>query len=109
VVTNGTDLPGEFRDLPAGRCVVEAREDEAPALSPEQDAGTETALESCRHGPCRGRKASPQDHRRGPRALKFSTNRIQQAAMSTARSISASKAWRTCAWRVTKSSTILAV
>jgi hypothetical protein len=51
VVTNGTDLPGEFRDLPAGRWVVEAREDEAPALSPEQDAGIETALESYRQGP----------------------------------------------------------
>jgi len=37
VMWNGTDLPAEFRDLPAGRCVVEAVEDEAPALSPEEE------------------------------------------------------------------------
>jgi hypothetical protein len=50
VTWNGTDLPAEFRDLPAGRYVVEAVEDETPALSPEEDAGIETALESYRQG-----------------------------------------------------------
>lgn len=40
----------QFRDPSAGRYVVEACEDEAPALSPEQDAGIETALESYRQG-----------------------------------------------------------
>ncbi len=50
VIWNGTDLPAEFRVLPAGRYVVEALEDEAPALSPEEDTGIETALESHRQG-----------------------------------------------------------
>jgi hypothetical protein len=43
---NGKDLPAEFRDLPPGRYVVEAVEDDAPALSVEEDAGIEAALES---------------------------------------------------------------
>ena len=47
---NGKDLPSELRDLPAGRCVVEAVEDEAPALTPEEEAGIEAALESYRQG-----------------------------------------------------------
>lgn len=47
---NGKDIPAELRELPAGRYVVEAVEDEAPALSLEEDAGIEAALESYRQG-----------------------------------------------------------
>jgi hypothetical protein len=50
VTWNGKDLPPELRDLPAGRYVVEAVEEEAPALSPEEEAGIEAALESYRQG-----------------------------------------------------------
>ena len=46
VTWNGKDVPPELRELPAGRYVVEAVEDEAPALSPEEEAGIEAALES---------------------------------------------------------------
>ena len=46
VTWNGNDLPPELRELPAGRYVVEAVEDEAPFLSPEEEAGIEAALES---------------------------------------------------------------
>ncbi|HMD33622.1 MAG TPA: hypothetical protein VKH42_01580 [Vicinamibacterales bacterium] len=47
---NGKDVPPELRELPAGRYVVEAAEDEAPALTPEEEAGIEAALESYRQG-----------------------------------------------------------
>jgi hypothetical protein len=47
---NGKDVPSELRNLPAGRYVVEAVEDEAPALTPEEEAGIEAALESYRQG-----------------------------------------------------------
>jgi hypothetical protein len=50
VTWNGKDIPPELRELPAGRYVVEAVEDEAPALAPEEEAGLETALESYRQG-----------------------------------------------------------
>jgi len=50
VTWNGKDVPPELRDLPAGRYVVEAVEDEAPALSPEEETGIEAALESYRQG-----------------------------------------------------------
>jgi uncharacterized protein (DUF2141 family) len=50
VTWNGKDLPAEFRDLPAGRYVVEAVDDEAPELSPEEEAGIEAALESYGQG-----------------------------------------------------------
>ncbi len=50
VTWNGKDVPSELRDLPAGRYVVEALDDEAPALSPEEEAGIEAALESYRQG-----------------------------------------------------------
>jgi len=50
VTWNGKDLPPELRDLPAGRYVVEAIEEEAPVLSPEEEAGIEAALESYRQG-----------------------------------------------------------
>lgn len=47
---NGKDVPPELRDLPAGRYVVEAVEEDAPALSPEEEAGIESALASYRQG-----------------------------------------------------------
>jgi hypothetical protein len=50
VTWNGKDLPVELRDLPAGRYVVEAVDDEAPVLTPEEEAGIEAALESYRQG-----------------------------------------------------------
>lgn len=50
VTWNGKDVPIEFRDLPAGRYVVEPVDDEAPALSPDEEAGIEAALESYRQG-----------------------------------------------------------
>lgn len=50
VTWNGKDVPSELRDLPAGRYVVEAIDDEAPTLSPEEESGLETALESYRQG-----------------------------------------------------------
>ena len=50
VTRNGKDVPTELRDLPAGRYVVEAVEEEAPTLSPEEEAGIEAALESYRQG-----------------------------------------------------------
>ena len=50
VTWNGKDLPTEFRDLPAGRYIVEAVEDEAPILSPDEEAGIDAALGSYRQG-----------------------------------------------------------
>ena len=48
VTWNGKDVPPELRELPAGRYVVEAVEDEAPALSGDEEAGIEAGLESYR-------------------------------------------------------------
>lgn len=50
VTWNGKDVPSELRELPAGRYVVEAIEDEAPALSADEEAGIEAALASYRQG-----------------------------------------------------------
>jgi hypothetical protein len=50
VTWNGRDIPAELRELPAGRYVVEAIDDDAPALSPDEEAGIEAALESYRQG-----------------------------------------------------------
>lgn len=50
VTWNGKDVPAELRDLPAGRYVVEPIDEEAPALTPEEEAGIEAALESYRQG-----------------------------------------------------------
>ena len=50
VTCNGSDVPAELRELPAGRYVVEAIDDDAPALSPDEEAGIEAALESYRQG-----------------------------------------------------------
>nr|MBA3406309.1 hypothetical protein [Gemmatimonadaceae bacterium] len=47
---NSRDLPAEFRDLQAGRYVVEAVDDEAAILSPAEEAGNDAALESYRQG-----------------------------------------------------------
>jgi hypothetical protein len=41
VYWNGKDLPPEFRDLPAGRYLVEAVDSEAPVLGPDEEAGIE--------------------------------------------------------------------
>ena len=50
VTWNGKDVPPELRELPAGRYVVEAVEEEGPALSAEEEAGIEAALDSYRQG-----------------------------------------------------------
>ena len=50
VTWNGKDIPAELRELPAGRYVVEAVDDQAPVLSPDEEAGIEAALESYRQG-----------------------------------------------------------
>jgi hypothetical protein len=50
VTWNGNDVSAELRELPAGRYVVEAVDDEAPALSPNEEAGIEAALKSYRQG-----------------------------------------------------------
>ena len=47
---NGKDIPAELRELPAGRYVVEAFDDEAPVLSLDEEAGIEAALGSYRQG-----------------------------------------------------------
>jgi hypothetical protein len=47
---NGKDVPAELRELPAGRYVVEAVDDDAPVLSADEEAGIEAALESYRQG-----------------------------------------------------------
>jgi hypothetical protein len=50
VTWNGKDLPAEIRDLPPGRYVVEPVDSEAPALSPDEEAGIDAALASYRQG-----------------------------------------------------------
>jgi hypothetical protein len=50
VTWNGKDVPAELRDLPAGRYVVEPIDEEAPALTSDEEAGIEAALESYRQG-----------------------------------------------------------
>jgi hypothetical protein len=47
---NGKDVPAELRELPAGRYLLEAIDDEAPRLSSDEEAGIEAALESYRQG-----------------------------------------------------------
>lgn len=60
---SGKDVPTELRDLPVGRYVVEAVENEAAALTPEEEAGIEVALESYRQGRVVDSRR-PRDHRR---------------------------------------------
>jgi hypothetical protein len=50
VTWNGKDLPVELRDLPAGRYMVEALDEEAPTLTADEEAGIDAALESYRQG-----------------------------------------------------------
>ena len=50
VTWNGKDVPAELRELPAGRYVVEAIEDHAPSLSPDEESGIDAALESYSQG-----------------------------------------------------------
>ena len=50
VTWNGKDVPTELRDLPAGRYMVESVDEEAPTLTPDEEAGIEAALESYRQG-----------------------------------------------------------
>jgi predicted transcriptional regulator len=50
VTWNGKDVPAELRELPAGRYVVEAVDEEAPTLSADEEAGIEAGLESYRQG-----------------------------------------------------------
>jgi len=50
VTWNGKDVPPELRELPAGRYLVEAVEEEAPVLLPDEEARIEAALESYRQG-----------------------------------------------------------
>ena len=47
---NGTDVPPELRQLPPGRYVVKAVEDDAPELTADEEAGLEAALESYGQG-----------------------------------------------------------
>ena len=46
---NGTDLPEELRDLPAGRYIVESIDD-VPPLTLDEDAGIQLALDELAHG-----------------------------------------------------------
>lgn len=51
VTWNGKDIPPELIELPTGRYVVESVVDEeAPVLTPEEEAGIEAALDSYRQG-----------------------------------------------------------
>lgn len=43
-------MPSELRELPAGRYVLKAIDEQAPALTADEDAGLEAALESYRQG-----------------------------------------------------------
>ena len=44
------DVPAELRDLPPGRYIVAPIDEEAPELSPDEEAGIQAALESYRQG-----------------------------------------------------------
>jgi hypothetical protein len=50
LIWNGKDVPAELLELPAGRYVVAPIVEDAPTLSPEEEAGIEAALESYRQG-----------------------------------------------------------
>jgi hypothetical protein len=49
-MSNGENIPPGLPELPAGRYVVEPVQEEAPVLTPEEEAGIEAALESYRQG-----------------------------------------------------------
>ena len=46
---NGTDLPKELRNLPAGRYIVEPIDD-IPPLTLEEEVGLELAIDELAHG-----------------------------------------------------------
>ena len=82
VTWNGKDVPAELRELPAGRYVVEAVDDETPVLSSDEEAGIEAALESHGQGASLTRNALAKSstlpsgvedylHRRSDRAQSF--------------------------------------
>ena len=50
ITWNGKDVPPELRELPPGRYLVEAAEEQVPELSADKEKGIETALESYRQG-----------------------------------------------------------
>lgn len=60
VIWNGKNLPPEFRQLPAGRYLVEAVGDDAPSLTSREEAGIEAALKSHRQGRVVGAKRARQ-------------------------------------------------
>jgi len=60
VTWNGKDIPPELLELPAGRYVIESVEEEAPVLTPEEEAGIEAALNSHRKGRVVGAKRARQ-------------------------------------------------
>ena len=62
VTWNGRDLPVELRDLPAGRYVVEAVEEEAPVLTSDEEAGVED-LRDARRSSCLARISGSHDTR----------------------------------------------
>src|SRR2546425_1996211 len=73
VTWNGKDVAPELREVPPGRYVVEAVEEEAPALTPvERGSPNRGGARIVRSGPRRGREARPRD-RRSPRALKVTS------------------------------------
>ncbi|HXK39315.1 MAG TPA: hypothetical protein VJ837_00580 [Candidatus Paceibacterota bacterium] len=47
---NGKDVPAELRELPPGSYVVAPIVEDAPTLSPEEEAGIEAALDSYQQG-----------------------------------------------------------
>jgi hypothetical protein len=85
VTWNGKDVPPELRELPAGRYSIEAVEEEAPVLSPEEEAGIEAALESYRQGRVVDAKRA-RDSRRSPLALKILLTPTERAPTSSRRS-----------------------
>jgi hypothetical protein len=50
VTSNRQGNPPELREQPAGRYVVEPVREEAPVLTPEEEAGIEILLNSYRQG-----------------------------------------------------------
>ena len=50
VTWNGKDVPPELRELPAGRYIVEAFDEDAPMLTDDEETGIEAALDSYRQG-----------------------------------------------------------
>jgi hypothetical protein len=51
VTWNGKDVPAELRELPAGRYVVEAVDDEAPVLQTRRPASTRPSSRTTQSAP----------------------------------------------------------